>query len=96
MGFRINLKRRNTGLLRSFSEIKDHFIPKDFSIIWVMNGTLESSVRKGFFGIASHPDEAMNWSQAGGSLRADGAGVWWASMSFDQRIAYHAYQENIQ
>ncbi len=51
---------------------------------------------KGLFWIASRPDEAMNWSQAGGSLRADGAGVWWASMPFDQRISYQAYQENIQ
>jgi G3E family GTPase len=51
---------------------------------------------KGLFWIASRPDEAMNWSQAGGSLRADGAGVWWASMPFDQRINYQAYQENIQ
>ena len=51
---------------------------------------------KGLFWIASRQDEAMNWSQAGGSLRADGAGVWWASMPFDQRINYQAYQDNIQ
>jgi G3E family GTPase len=51
---------------------------------------------KGLFWIASRQDEAMNWSQAGGSLRADGAGVWWASMAFDQRITYQAYKENIQ
>ena len=51
---------------------------------------------KGLFWIASRPDEAMNWSQAGGSLRADGAGVWWASMSFHERIAHQAYQDNIR
>lgn len=51
---------------------------------------------KGLFWIASRPDEAMNWSQAGGSLRADGAGVWWASMPFDQRISYQSYQDNIE
>ena len=51
---------------------------------------------KGLFWIASRQDEAMNWSQAGGSLRADGAGVWWVSMPFDQRINYQAYQDNIQ
>ncbi len=51
---------------------------------------------KGLFWIAARQDEAMNWSQAGGSLRADGAGVWWASMPFEQRITYPAYQDNIQ
>lgn len=50
---------------------------------------------KGLFWIASQPDEAFNWSQAGGSLRAEGAGVWWASMPFKERMHYAAYQENI-
>ncbi|MCU0431046.1 MAG: GTP-binding protein [Cytophagaceae bacterium] len=35
---------------------------------------------KGLFWIASRPNDALNWSQAGGSLRAEKAGVWWASM----------------
>jgi G3E family GTPase len=50
---------------------------------------------KGLFWIASRPDEALNWSQAGGSLRAEGAGVWWASMPFSQRINDETYQENL-
>jgi len=49
---------------------------------------------KGLFWIASRPNEAINWSQAGGSLRAESAGVWWASMPFDQRIRYAAYIDN--
>jgi G3E family GTPase len=49
---------------------------------------------KGLFWIASRPDEALNWSQAGGSLRAESTGVWWASMSFMQRIRYQAFVEN--
>lgn len=49
---------------------------------------------KGLFWLASRPDEAINWSQAGGSLRAESAGVWWASMPFNQRIRYAAYVEN--
>jgi G3E family GTPase len=49
---------------------------------------------KGLFWIASKPDQAINWSQAGGSLRAESAGVWWSSMPFEQRIMYHAYVEN--
>lgn len=49
---------------------------------------------KGLFWIASRPDEALNWSQAGGSLRAEGAGVWWASMPFNERTRYGSFVEN--
>ena len=33
-------------------------------------------------------------SQAGGSLKADPVGVWWASMPFGQRIRYASYLDN--
>lgn len=49
---------------------------------------------KGLFWLASRPDEAINWSQAGGSLRAESTGVWWCSMPFNQRIRYSAYVSN--
>ena len=49
---------------------------------------------KGLFWIASRKNDALNWSQAGGSLRAEKAGVWWASMPFSQRIRYAAYIDN--
>ena len=49
---------------------------------------------KGLFWIASRKNEALNWSQAGGSLRADKAGVWWSSMTFAQRIQYPSFVEN--
>lgn len=49
---------------------------------------------KGLFWIASRPDEALNWSQAGGSLRAESAGVWWVSMPFNERIRYASYVDN--
>ncbi len=49
---------------------------------------------KGLFWIASRPDEALNWSQAGGSLRAESAGVWWVSMPFKQRIRYASFVNN--
>lgn len=49
---------------------------------------------KGIFWIASRPDDALNWSQAGGSLRADKAGVWWCSMPFKERIRYAAFIDN--
>lgn len=41
---------------------------------------------KGLFWIASRPEQALVWGQAGGSLKADSAGVWWSSMPFHQRI----------
>lgn len=51
---------------------------------------------KGLFWIASRPDEALNWSQAGGSLRAESAGVWWASKPFEERIRYQAFVDNME
>jgi G3E family GTPase len=49
---------------------------------------------KVLFWLASRPTEAINWSQAGGSLRADKAGVWWVSMPFKERMCYAAFVEN--
>jgi G3E family GTPase len=49
---------------------------------------------KGLFWLASRKNEAINWSQAGGSLRADKAGVWWCSMPYSDRIRYAAFVDN--
>lgn len=49
---------------------------------------------KGLFWIASRPDQALNWSQAGGSMKAEGAGVWWASMPFGERIKFQSFVDN--
>jgi len=49
---------------------------------------------KGLFWLASRPDVALSWGQAGGSLRADLAGVWWCSMPFSQRMMYASFVEN--
>lgn len=49
---------------------------------------------KGLFWLASRPGQALIWGQAGGSLRADSAGVWWASMTHEQRIRQLAFIEN--
>ncbi|WP_143309664.1 GTP-binding protein [Chitinophaga vietnamensis] len=35
---------------------------------------------KGLFWLASRPKVALNWSQAGGSLRAEKAGYWWCAI----------------
>lgn len=49
---------------------------------------------KGLFWLASRPNDAMNFSQAGGSSRLDKAGVWWASMPYRERIRYRAFVDN--
>ena len=49
---------------------------------------------KGLFWIASRPDQALNWSQAGGSIKSEGAGVWWASMPFSESIKFQNFVDN--
>lgn len=49
---------------------------------------------KGLFWIASRPGQALSWSQAGGSLRADIAGVWWASLPLSERMERASFLEN--
>jgi G3E family GTPase len=49
---------------------------------------------KGLFWLASRPDDAINFSQAGGSSRIEKAGVWWASMTFNERINYQSFADN--
>ncbi|WP_291720101.1 GTP-binding protein [Bernardetia sp.] len=69
------------------------FHPKRF---WeYIAGQFHSTIvrSKGLFWLASRPDSAINWSQAGGSLRAEPAGVWWASMPYEQRIMYPSFVE---
>ena len=49
---------------------------------------------KGLFWLASRPDDAINFSQAGGSSRVERAGSWWASMAYGERIQYAAFIDN--
>ncbi len=63
-----------------------HFVQHDFPY-----SILRS---KGLFWLASRPEQALTWGQAGGSVRADSAGVWWISMPFDERSRYAAFVEN--
>lgn len=49
---------------------------------------------KGIFWIASREERAILWSQAGGSLKAEIYGRWWASVSMKQRAMSEAYLEN--
>ncbi|MFT3823876.1 MAG: GTP-binding protein [Chitinophagaceae bacterium] len=61
-----------------------------------INDEWDSSIirSKGLFWLASRPGDALNWSQAGGSLRTDKAGIWWCSMPFHERIRYASFVEN--
>lgn len=49
---------------------------------------------KGLFWLASRPDDALNFSQAGGSSRLECAGVWWCSMPYAERIRYASFVHN--
>jgi len=62
------------------------YVSKDFP-----NNVIRS---KGIFWIASRPDNAILWSQAGGSLKAEMYGRWWASVPMKQRAMSEAYLEN--
>ena len=72
-------------------------IPFDPIRFWdfVQNQFPNNIIRsKGLFWLASRPDQALVWGQAGGSLKADSAGVWWSSMPFEKRIMQYAFVEN--
>ncbi|WP_339755859.1 GTP-binding protein [Algoriphagus aquimarinus] len=49
---------------------------------------------KGLFWLASRPHHALLWSQAGGSLKADLFGKWWAAYSEKERHRNPGYVEN--
>lgn len=62
------------------------FISKDFPQAVIRS--------KGLFWLASRPEQAINWSQAGGSMKAENAGVWWASMPLGERMNFQSFTEN--
>ena len=75
---------------------KKPFHPERF-ITYLNTDFSQSIIRsKGLFWLASRPDQALVWSSAGGSCKADPAGVWWASMNFGERINYAAFNDNIE
>lgn len=70
------------------------FHPERFSK-YVQQQFPSSVIRsKGLFWLASRPEQAMVWGQAGGSLRTDSAGIWWCSMPFDRRTQYVSFLDN--
>ncbi len=49
---------------------------------------------KGLFWLATRPNDAINFSQAGGSFRVERSGVWWASMPYADRLMYPSFEYN--
>jgi G3E family GTPase len=49
---------------------------------------------KGLFWLASRPNDAINFSQAGGSSRIEKAGIWWTTMPFSEKIRYAAFVDH--
>jgi len=48
---------------------------------------------KGMFWLASRPGEALVWSQAGGSLRYESVGTWWASKTAEYLALHPTFQQ---
>ena len=73
---------------------KKPFHPERF-LYFVQNKFPNNIIRsKGLFWLASRSDQALIWSTAGGSIKTDPAGVWWASMEFSERISYADFVNN--
>ena len=70
------------------------FHPKKFLDFVQQKFPLNVIRSKGLFWIASRNDQALNFSSAGGSIKADAAGVWWVSMPFSERIKYASFIDN--
>lgn len=88
----IFLKLRSIGsfVFRS----KKPFHPDRF-LDYVQNKFPSNIIRsKGLFWLGSRPKMAIIWSSAGGSLKTDPAGVWWASMPYGERISYPGFVHN--
>jgi G3E family GTPase len=49
---------------------------------------------KGLFWLASRPNDAINFSQVGGSSRIEKAGFWWISMPLNERLNYQSFVDN--
>lgn len=73
---------------------KKPFHPERF-LSYLNEGFPQNIIRsKGLFWLASRSNQALLWSSAGGSCKADSGGVWWDSMSFSERINYASFMDN--
>lgn len=84
------------GIVSTVFRSKKPFHPERF---WnYLNHDFHSNIirSKGIFWLAAMPNTAINFSQAGGSLRVEHAGVWWASIPSKERKNYSDYLENTE
>ncbi|WP_131537769.1 GTP-binding protein [Pedobacter nototheniae] len=84
------------GIVSTVFRSKKPFHPERF---WnYLNHDFHSNIirSKGIFWLAAMPNTAINFSQAGGSLRVEHAGVWWASIPSQERNNYSDYLENTE
>ncbi len=73
---------------------KRPFHPKRF-LRYIQSEFPSTVIRsKGLFWLSSRPSQALSWSQAGSSLAADSAGVWWSSMPREEREMYASFEHN--
>jgi G3E family GTPase len=73
---------------------KRPFHPERF-LNYLNQGFPQNVIRsKGLFWLASRSNQALLWSSAGSSCKADSAGVGWASMPLSERTSYTAFIEN--
>jgi G3E family GTPase len=73
---------------------KKPFHPDRF-LDYIQNDFPSTVIRsKGLFWLSSRPAQAMNWGQAGGSVKADSAGVWWSCMPMKNRLEFAGFIEN--
>lgn len=64
---------------------------------WINEDFPDNVIRsKGFFWLASRPDQVLFWSQAGGSLRYEPAGEWWAAIPRQEREQMPEFQANFE
>lgn len=61
-----------------------------------LNNSWDSRIfrSKGLFWVASNKNDAINWNQAGASMKVEKAGLWWDSMHYHERIKYVEFVEN--
>ena len=69
------------------------FHPKKFLDFVQQKFPLNVIRSKGLFWIASRNDQALNFSSAGGSIKADAVGVW-GHLCIFERIKYASFIDN--
>ena len=82
------------GIVSIVFRTKKPFHPERF-ISYLNTDFPQNIIRsKGLFWLASRSNQALIWSSAGSSCKADSAGVWWDAMTLGERTDYNDFVEN--